>query len=171
MGPAAFASRFCRPEPGCATEAAILPQRGNVMKFHLAVAASALAAGLMAGAGAAANDAAAKKFAADRLTAFGKGDVATLVGQYRPDAVVITPMGTLTEPAKVKGMIEGIIAEFGRPGVKFELISQAAVGEVVTFVWKAETHANVYDLGAETYVLKDGKIAYQTFAAKVAPKK
>ena len=112
----------------------------------------------------------AEKFAADRLAAFGSGDVAALVGHYGPDAVVITPMGTLSQPAEIRGMIEGIIAEFGQPTTKFDLISQAAVGEVVTFVWKADTAKNVYDIGAETYVLKDGLVAYQTFAAKVAPK-
>jgi ketosteroid isomerase-like protein len=36
-----------------------------------------------------------QKFANDRLAAFGKGDVASLVAQYRDDAVVITPQGTL----------------------------------------------------------------------------
>jgi hypothetical protein len=142
----------------------------NTMNTHIATAASMVAAGLLIGSSAFAGNEMAEKFAADRLAAFGSGNVAALVGQYRPDAVVITPMGVLNEPAQIKAMIEGIIAEFGQPGTKFELISQGAVGEVVTFVWKADTAKNVYDLGAETYVLKDGMVAYQTFAAKVAPK-
>ena len=140
------------------------------MNTHIATAASVVAAGLLAGSSAFAGNEMAEKFAADRLAAFGSGNAAALVAQYRPDAVVITPMGVLNEPAQIKGMIEGIIAEFGQPSTKFELISQGAVGEVVTFVWKADTAKNVYDLGAETYVLKDGMIAYQTFAAKMAPK-
>jgi ketosteroid isomerase-like protein len=113
--------------------------------------------------------ASAQKFADDRLAAFGRGDVAALVAQYRDDAVVITPEKRLAGP-QIRGMIEGIIAEFARPGVKFDLIARAAEGPIATFVWKAETARNVYDLGSETYVLKDGKVAYQTFAAKVTPR-
>jgi ketosteroid isomerase-like protein len=119
---------------------------------------------------AAQGNAASQKFASDRLTALGKGDVAALVAQYQDDAVVITPRGTLRGPVEIRGMIEGIIAEFARPGVKFDLISQSAEGPIAAFMWTADTATNVYDLGAETYVLKAGKVAYQTFAAKVSPK-
>jgi len=82
--------------------------------------------------------------------------------QYRDDAVVITPEARLAGP-QIRGMIEGIIAEFARPETRFDLIARAAEGPIATFVWKAETARNVYDLGSETYVLKDGKVAYQTF--------
>jgi hypothetical protein len=67
-------------------------------------------------------------------------------------------------------MIEGVVAEFARPGVTFNLIAQTVDGPIATFVWKAETATNIYDLGAETYVIEDGKVAYQTFAAKVTPR-
>jgi hypothetical protein len=67
-------------------------------------------------------------------------------------------------------MMEGVVAEFGQPGVKFEMIAQAAVGEAVAFSWKAETAKNVYELGAETYVIRDGLVAYQTLALKAQAK-
>jgi ketosteroid isomerase-like protein len=107
-----------------------------------------------------------QEFAEARLAAFGRGDVEAIVGQYADNAVVITPQGTLRGPAQIRGMIEGIIAEFAQPGVKFELIHRAAEGPVANFVWTAETGRNVWDLGAETYVLEGGKIAFQTFAGK-----
>jgi ketosteroid isomerase-like protein len=116
-----------------------------------------------------ASGATARQFADDRLAAFGRGDAAALVAQYRDDAVVITPQGKLAGP-QIRGMIEGIVAEFAQPGVKFDLIAREAEGPVATFVWKAETARNLYELGSETYVLKDGKVAYQTFAAKVTPR-
>ena len=111
-----------------------------------------------------------QQFAADRLAAFGRGDVDAIVAQYQPDAVVITPQGTMRGTAQIRQMIEGIIGEFARPGVSFELMHQAAEGPVVNFVWTAKTESNVYDLGTETYLLVDGKAAYQTFAAKITPK-
>lgn len=115
-------------------------------------------------------DTPAQKFAADRLAFFGKGDAAALLNQYAEGATVVTPMGVLHGKAQIKGMVDGVIAEFAQPGVKFNLISQTAEGPIVIFVWSAETAKNTYILGAETYVLKDGLAAYQTFAAKVEPK-
>ena len=112
----------------------------------------------------------AEKFAADRLAAFGRGDVAALLAHYAEDAVVVTPAGILRGRDQIRGMIEGIIAEFAQPGVVFELLSQHAVGPVVTFSWRAETAANRYDLGAETYFLDGGRAAFQTFAARVTPR-
>ncbi len=112
----------------------------------------------------------AQDYANARLAAFGKGDVNALVEQYADDAVVITPMGILHGKAQIRPMIENIVAEFAQPNVKFKLLFQAAEGDVVIFVWQADTAKNIYDLGAETYVLKDGVAIYQTFAAKVTPK-
>jgi hypothetical protein len=118
----------------------------------------------------AAGSAAAQKFAADRMAAFGRGDAAALLAQYTEDAIAITPMGVLRGRAEIKGLVDNVIAEFAQPGVKFEFLSQTSEGDIVTFVWKAETAKNVYDFAAETYVLKDGLAAVQTFAAKVTPK-
>jgi hypothetical protein len=118
----------------------------------------------------AAGSAAAEKFAADRMAAFGRGDAAALLAQYTEDAIAITPMGVLKGHAEIKGLVDNVIAEFAQPGVKFELLSQTSEGDIVTFVWKAETAKNVYDFAAETYVLKDGLAAVQTFAANVTPK-
>jgi ketosteroid isomerase-like protein len=130
----------------------------------------ALAGLLAGGASAADGNAMAKKFAEDRLAFFAKGDVDSLVSQYASDAVVITPMGVLRGRGQIRPMIAGIIAEFAQPGVKFNLISQAEDGPVVAFTWSAQTARNIYELGAETYVLEDGVAKYQTFAARSAPR-
>ena len=111
-----------------------------------------------------------EQFMNGRLAAFGAGDVDALVAHYRGDAVVITQQGTLRGPAQIRSMIEGVVSEFARPGVHFTLLHKAAEGPVVNFVWQADTGRNVYQLGAETYVLDNGKVAYQTFAAKIEPK-
>ena len=112
----------------------------------------------------------AETFAADRLAAFSRGDVAALVAQYAETAIVITPNGPIEGCDQIQAMIEGIIAEFAQPGVTFELLSQHAIGSIVSFTWKAQTASNDYRLGAETYVLEDGLATYQTFAASVTPR-
>jgi ketosteroid isomerase-like protein len=115
------------------------------------------------------HNAMAEKFAADRLAAFGRGDIETLIAQYADDATVLGPAGVLHGKAQIRGMIEAIVREFAQPGVRFELISQNAVGPIVSFAWSATTGANTYELGAETYVIAEGRATHQTFAAKVTP--
>ena len=140
-------------------------------RIRTALAAALTATALLSGTTAMADDnAAAQKFAAERLTLFGKGDAAGLLAQYADDATVISPMGVLQGRDQIKAMIDGIIGEFAQPGVTFNLLTQNAEGDVVAFTWTAVTARNTYDLGAETYVLKDGRIDYQTFAAKVTPR-
>jgi ketosteroid isomerase-like protein len=111
---------------------------------------------------------AAETFAAARLADFGAGNVEALIAQYADDAIVITPQGVLHGPQEIRPMIEGIVAEFAEPGATFNLIAQAAEGDVATFVWSAHTAVHTYDFAAETYVLEDGLIIYQTFAAQMS---
>jgi hypothetical protein len=139
-------------------------------KITIPAAGLAVLAASIASPAIAEDNAMAEAFAAARLAHFAAGDTAALTAQYAEDAVVISPMGVLRGRDQIRAMIEGIIAEFGQPGVSFELLSQNAVGPVVAFTWTATTGANVYELGAETYVIEDGLATYQTFAARVAPR-
>jgi len=43
-------------------------------------------------------------------------------------------------------------------------------GDWAFIVWTAETPDNRYETAADTFVLHDGTIVVQTFAAKVTPK-
>jgi hypothetical protein len=37
-------------------------------------------------------------------------------------------------------------------------------------MWTAETADNVYEVGTDTFVVRDGKIAAQSFTGKITPK-
>lgn len=114
---------------------------------------------------------AAAQFAANRLASFSTGDIDALVAQYALDAMVVTPNGVLRGRDQIRPMIEGIIGEFARPGVTFNLLGQNAEGPIVAFRWSAETASNSYGLGVETYVLNEaGPAQYQTFAAQARAK-
>ena len=47
---------------------------------------------------------------------------------------------------------------------------QIIEGEVAYIVWTAETADNVYELATDTFLIRNGKIAVQSFTAKVTPK-
>lgn len=111
----------------------------------------------------------AQEFADARLAAFQRGDVKTVIGMYRDDAVIITPQGNV-QGAAIAAMMTALFDEFAQPGATFQLISRAAEGDVANFVWKATTAKTEYEFCAETYVLKDGKVAVQTFSGQMKPR-
>jgi hypothetical protein len=47
---------------------------------------------------------------------------------------------------------------------------QSVEGEYAYILWTAETADNVYEVGTDTFVLRDGKIVTQSFTGKITPK-
>ena len=104
------------------------------------------------------------------LQAFGAGSLEEIMKDYTAESKFVTPDGVIEGLDGIRTALAGLFAEFGKPGMRFEMLKTHVVGEVALIVWNAETADNVYELGTDTFVVRGGKIAYQTFAAKVAPK-
>lgn len=102
---------------------------------------------------------------------FGAGDLEGLLADYAPDAVLFTPGGPLRSAAEIRGFFKAMITEFGKPGTTFSMTHTSVVGEYVYVLWAAETADNVYELGTDTLVVRDGKIVAQSFAGKITPKR
>jgi len=110
------------------------------------------------------------------LKCFGSGDLAGLLADYVPDTVVFRPNGfggpggVAKGPTALREVFSIVLAEFARPDTRFELRQQAIEGDYGYIVWEAETAQNVYELGSDTFIVKDGKIVAQSIAAKIVPK-
>ena len=110
------------------------------------------------------------------LKCFGAGDLAGLLADYAPEVVVFRPFGFAGAGGVAKGLtaigpvFSAVLAEFARPGTRFEIRQQAIEGDYAYIVWEAETADNIYELGSDTFVVKDGKIVAQSFAGKIVPK-
>ena len=111
------------------------------------------------------------------LKYFGDGDLAGLLADYVPDTVVFRPNGfggpgggVAKGPTALRAVFSIVLAEFARPGTRFEMRQQAIEGDYGYIVWEAETAQNVYELGSDTFIVKDGKIVAQSIAAKIVPK-
>jgi hypothetical protein len=63
-----------------------------------------------------------------------------------------------------------MIAEFGKPGAAFSMRQRYVDGDHAFILWNAETADNVYELGTDTFVVRNGKIVVQSFAGKISPK-
>ena len=104
------------------------------------------------------------------LKCFGEGDLKGILSDYAPGAVLFTPDGPLRGADAIRPFFQAMIAEFGKPGAVFSMKKQSVEGEYAYILWTAETADNVYELATDTFVVRDGKIVFQSFAGKIMPK-
>lgn len=104
------------------------------------------------------------------LQAFAAGDLLGVVADYAADAVMIVPTGVLRGVDAITPLFKTMIAEFAKPGARFDLQQQVIEADVAYIRWVAETADNTYQLGTDTFIVRHGKILTQTFAFKATPK-
>ena len=104
------------------------------------------------------------------LKCFGEGDLNGILSDYAPGAVLFTPDGPLRGTNSIRPLFQAMIAEFGKPGATFSMKQQSVEGDYAYILWAAETADNVYEVATDTFVVRDGKIVAQSFAAKITPK-
>jgi ketosteroid isomerase-like protein len=104
------------------------------------------------------------------LLCFGTGDLEGILSDYTAEAVICSPGGVVRGREAIAEMFRGFFAEFGKPGTTFNLQHKTYDGEIGYITWSAETPDNRYELGTDTFVVRDGKITAQTFAVKATPK-
>jgi len=104
------------------------------------------------------------------LESFGKGDLKGILSDYAPGAVLLTPHGPLRGADAMRPFFQALIAEFGKPDSAFRLKQQFVEGDYAYILWTGETAENVYELGTDTFFVRDGKIVAQSFAGKITPK-
>jgi ketosteroid isomerase-like protein len=104
------------------------------------------------------------------LKAFGERDLDGVLSDYAAGAVFFTQHGPLRGPDAIRPLFQGMIAEFGKPGATFSMKKQFVEGDHAYILWTAETADNVYELGTDTFVVRDGKIVAQSFTGKITTK-
>ena len=104
------------------------------------------------------------------LDCFGKGDLDGIMADYTAASRLFTPNGVSRGTGAIRELFVMLFSEFSKPGMAFEMLRQDIDGDTAYIVWKAETADNRYELGTDTFVMKDGKIVPQTFAGKISPK-
>jgi ketosteroid isomerase-like protein len=104
------------------------------------------------------------------LKSFSEGDLAGILSDYAPGAVLFTRDGPLRGADAMKPLFEALIDEFGKPGARFSLTRQSVEGDYAYILWTAETADSVYEVATDTFVVRDGKITAQSFTGKIVPK-
>ncbi len=89
---------------------------------------------------------------------------------FDDDSIVFTPDGLLKGRHAIREFFVGLLEEFGKPGMSFEMLRQSVEGDCAYLMWQAETADNVCEIATGTFVVRDRKIQYQSFCGKVVPK-
>ena len=104
------------------------------------------------------------------LKAFAERDLESILSDYAPDVVFFTQQGPVRGTDAIRSLFQQMIAEFAKPGATFSMKQQFVEGDYAYILWTAETAANVYEVGTDTFIVRDGKIVAQSFAGKITPK-
>ena len=101
------------------------------------------------------------------LNSFAKYDLEGVLADYSPDAVLFAPAGPLKGPEAIKPLFQYLVSEFAKPGSSFTMQQRCVEGDCAYIVWTAETADNSYEFATDTFVVRNGKIVAQSFAAKI----
>jgi ketosteroid isomerase-like protein len=105
------------------------------------------------------------------LKAFAENDLDGVMADYSSNAVLFVPTGSLRGPGEIKPLFQNLVAEFSKPGSSFTMQQRCIEGDHAYIIWAAETADNSYEFATDTFVVQNGKIVAQSFAAKIKPKR
>jgi len=104
------------------------------------------------------------------LAAFGTGDTEEVLKDYTEDSVLLTPEATVKGLQGIRAVFDEFFAGMFKPGTyEFGMDGVQVAGEVALIAWHATCSAVHLPHAVDTFVIRDGKIVAQTFAAKVDP--
>lgn len=104
------------------------------------------------------------------LKCFSDHDLDGVLADYAPDAVFFIPGQPLQGRDAIEPFFKALLAEFAKPGATFSLQQQSFAGDYGYILWNAETAEHFYEAATDTFVVQNGKIVAQSFAAKITPK-
>ena len=105
------------------------------------------------------------------MKCFAERDLDGVLADYSPDAVLFIPGRPLKGLGELKPFFQAFLAEFAKPGASFSMQERSADGDYAYILWGAESADNSYELATDTFVVRNGKIVAQSFAAKITPKR
>jgi ketosteroid isomerase-like protein len=107
----------------------------------------------------------------NHLTCFGQNDLDGVLADYSSDVVLFIPDGPLKGLDAIQPFFRAILSDFAKPGTAFSMGQRYVEGEYAYILWSAETADNSYEDATDTFVVQNGKIVAQSFAAKITPKR
>jgi ketosteroid isomerase-like protein len=103
--------------------------------------------------------------------AFGAGDVEAIMADYAEDALLVMPDGPLKGRAEIRSLFTKVFADMFPPkSTSLSLAKQIVEGEIAYILWSGSSPFYNAAFATDTFVIRDGKIVAQTFAAQLNKK-
>ncbi len=107
---------------------------------------------------------------AHHLESLENDDLDAVMSDYSESSVVLTPDGPLRGLEAIRSLFGKIIKDMLPPGSEVEMLRRDIEDEIAYTVWRGSSANFNFLIGTDTFVIRYGKIVYQTFAAQIQPK-
>lgn len=105
------------------------------------------------------------------LQAFSSGDVDETMKDYTEASILMLPDATLKGLDSIRAAFSGFFSGLFKPKTyEFTMDRTEVVGEIAYIVWHSVNQGADVTLGTDTFWVRGGKIAVQTFAGKIEKK-
>jgi hypothetical protein len=96
---------------------------------------------------------------------FQAGDVESILKDYAPEAMVITPNGTRKGVAEIREAFQTMFTEIMPAKTSTSKLEKEVVeGELAFIVWSGSSDKYKISFATDTFLIRGGKIVMQTFA-------
>ena len=104
------------------------------------------------------------------IKALRTGDLADILSDYAEDSVIIGPDGVVKGRQAIGALFQGFLSSLLKPGTyDLQVDVEHVQDEIVYVLWHAKCVPADVVFAADTFVIRDGKIAVHTFAPKLEP--
>jgi SnoaL-like protein len=107
----------------------------------------------------------------NHIRRFREGNIDGVLDDFSLNAILLTSTGPLRGRSEIQGLLQNLLAEFGKPGASDTVHTAIFEGDYAYLIWSGETADNYYEFATDTFIVRDGKIEAQFFAAKITPKR
>lgn len=104
------------------------------------------------------------------MTCVARGDVAGIMEDYTDTSVLFSPDGIADGRATIERFFSALTSSMMPPGTLFQPVRQDVRGDTAFLMWQADSPTMKFHMGAETLVIRDGKIVTHSFAAAIEQK-
>ena len=103
------------------------------------------------------------------ISAFGDGDVDEILKDFTEDAELLTPDGAVKGLNAIRSFYEEVFKIVPK-GSAFEKKQMFIRNNIAYVAWNCESSFVTIPVGADTFILENDKIRYQTLGAHIIPK-
>lgn len=103
----------------------------------------------------------------NHLRSFQDNDLKGVMNDYTGESVLLTQEQTYVGPSEIQAFFMELSVHFPTQKFRFILDKMVVRNELAYIVWHAKTPTLDVSFGTDTFVMKEGKIQQQTFAAQL----